>query len=282
MELIPQFSDGNGNVCILNNRPNLLVPQASVCDGFVNTLEEVINLSSVECLSHPSYILYPNLKSPWKRASTLNICAEIFTPSNKINIMNCKMGAIMVTILILSTFSIYELNINSKQVVNDSDPSIILKNLKIENPNKIIICRLYINSIRNKFECLTYIIDTNIDILLISETKLNDTFPESKFVINGYHPPYRNDRTDKGGGLLLYVCEHIPSRLVNVAESPKIEAIVIEINLKKKKWLLIGTYNPHKSMIKTHLNSISMQFDEFHKKYDFFLIIEDFNSEFSE
>ena len=142
--------------------------------------------------------------------------------------MNCIMGAIMVTILILSTFIIYELNINSEQVVNDSDPSIV-------NPNKIIIGHLNINSIRNKFDCLTYIIDKNIDILLLSETKLDDTFPERQFVINGYHPPYRNDRTDKGGSLLLYVHEHIQSRLVNIAFCPKIEAIVIEMNFKKEK-----------------------------------------------
>ena len=57
MEFIPRFSDGNVNVCILNNQPNLCVPQASVCDGFVNTLEEMTNLSSVECLSHTSYII---------------------------------------------------------------------------------------------------------------------------------------------------------------------------------------------------------------------------------
>ena len=63
---------------------------------------------------------------------------------------------------------------------------------------------------------------------------------------------------------------------------PKIEAIVIEVNLKKRKWLLIGTYNPHKSMIKSNLDSISMQFDELHKKYENILIIGDFNSEFSE
>ena len=35
-------------------------------------------------------------------------------------------------------------------------------------------------------------------------------------------------------------------------------------------------------MIKSHLDSISMQFDELHKKYENILIIGDFNSEFSE
>ena len=51
-----------------------------------------------------------------------------------------------------------------------------------------------------KFECLKSIIDSNIDLLLISETKLNDSFPNSQFLMSGFHPPYREDRTDRGGG----------------------------------------------------------------------------------
>ena len=72
-------------------------------------------------------------------------------------------------------------------------------------------------------------------IFLISETKLNDTFPESQFLLDGFHPPYRKDRTDKGGGLLLYVREYIPCREIIVEFLPIIEAIVIEINLKKEE-----------------------------------------------
>ena len=112
--------------------------------------------------------------------------------------------------------------------------------------------------------------------------KLNDTFPDSQFQIDGFLPPYRKDRNDKGGGLLLYVREHIPTRKINVEFSPSIEAFVIEIKLKKKKWLLICSSNPYKSMIEDHLKSISMQFDEFHKKYEYFIIIGDFNSEIRE
>ena len=46
--------------------------------------------------------------------------------------------------------------------------------MKIQCPQKIIVSHLNINSIRNKFDALSFIIDTNIDILLISETKLDD------------------------------------------------------------------------------------------------------------
>ena len=52
---------------------------------------------------------------------------------------------------------------------------------------------LNINSVRNKFEDLTYIIDNNIDLLLISETKLDDSFPTAQFQMKGFSVPYRYD-----------------------------------------------------------------------------------------
>ena len=79
-------------------------------------------------------------------------------------------------------------------------PENLIRKLKFDKPNKLIIWHLNINSIRYKFEYLRDIIDNNIDILLISETKLNDTFSNGQFIINGFHPPLRNDRTDKGLG----------------------------------------------------------------------------------
>ena len=43
---------------------------------------------------------------------------------------------------------------------------------------------------------------------------------------------------DRSGGLLLYFREHIPCKKIIVYFAP-VEVIVIEINLKKRKWLLI-------------------------------------------
>ena len=47
----------------------------------------------------------------------------------------------------------------------------ILKNLRLQNVNRLICAQLNINSIRNKFECLKEIVSTNVDILLISEAR---------------------------------------------------------------------------------------------------------------
>ena len=156
------------------------------------------------------------------------------------------------------------------------------KKLKHDNPNKIIIGHLNINSIRYKFEFLKELIANNIDIFLISETKLNDTFPFGQFLINGNHTPLRFDRNDNGGGLVLYFRDNIPCKKITLDVRPLLEAIVIEINLKKRIWLLIGSYNPQKIMTSNHLNSIANQLNELCFKHENFILVGDLNSEMHE
>ena len=84
--------------------------------------------------------------------------------------------------------------------------------MKIQCSEKIIVGHLNINSIRNKFDALSFIIDTNIDILLISETKLDGSFASAQFRLKGFCTPYGLDRNAKGSGFLSYFREDIPSR----------------------------------------------------------------------
>ena len=91
---------------------------------------------------------------------------------------------------------------------------------------------------------------------MISETKLDSSFPEGQFLISGYSSPYRLDRNCRGGGIMLYVREDIPSKLLLIDNQP-IEGFYIEINLRKKKWLLCGSYNPNRDNIGNHLDSLS-------------------------
>ena len=78
----------------------------------------------------------------------------------------------------------------------------------------------------------------NLDILLISETKVDSSFPTAQFQVEDY-TTYRLDRNANAGGILLYVRENIPSLLVNSEMS--IESFYIEINIGKKKYLLVYT-----------------------------------------
>ena len=52
-------------------------------------------------------------------------------------------------------------------------------------------CQLNTNSIRNKFQFLAGQVNDYLDILLISETKLDDSFPSVQFLLDGYSKPTR-------------------------------------------------------------------------------------------
>ena len=94
--------------------------------------------------------------------------------------------------------------------------NIHLKSIRIRNLKKIVIGHLNINSQRNKFDFLVTQLKGYIDILMISETKLDESFPIGQFLIDGYSVPFRLDRNENGGGILLYVRNDIPSKLLSM------------------------------------------------------------------
>ena len=89
-----------------------------------------------------------------------------------------------------------------------------LKYIRLDNLNKLVIAHLNINSIRNKFDFLVEKIKGNVDILMISETKLDDSLPIGQFLIDNFSEPIRLDRNKNGGGILLYIREDIPSNIL--------------------------------------------------------------------
>ena len=93
---------------------------------------------------------------------------------------------------------------------------------------KLIIGQLNTNSLRNEFDLITYQIKDNIDILMVMETKLNQSLPIGQFFISGFSSPFRLDRDRNGGGVLLYIREDIPSKVL--ALENKTEAFFVKIN----------------------------------------------------
>ena len=141
--------------------------------------------------------------------------------------------------------------------VSQSDGEKALKDIRISNMNKVIFGYLNINSLRYKFDLFSEQVKDSIDILMVSETKLDDSFPEAQFLIEGFHSPFRFifDCNINGGGIMLYVREDITTKLLS-HDFPGVESFFVEINLHKKKWLINCSYNPHKSNI-NRLNIIS-------------------------
>ena len=79
--------------------------------------------------------------------------------------------------------------------------------------------------------------------------------------------PYRLDKNSKGGGLLVYVRENIPSKFLKVKSDCNIESTCVEVNLRKKKWFMNGSYNPNKSFLSNQLECFNRIIDEYSKLY---------------
>ena len=97
--------------------------------------------------------------------------------------------------------------------------------------------------------------------------KIDASFPIGQFLLSGYSTPFRLDRNAHGGGILLYIREDIPSKLLLVEEN-LIEGLFVEINLRnKKKWLLSSSYNPKKTYLSNRIAELSKSLDLFTNKY---------------
>ena len=100
--------------------------------------------------------------------------------------------------------------LNSKPEINEDDPKSVLQALKSKNLDRLIIAHLNINFLGSKYEPLRPLIKENIDILLVSETKLDDKYPKGQFKIDGYDKPIRLDRNKHGGGILFFIRDDLP------------------------------------------------------------------------
>ena len=74
----------------------------------------------------------------------------------------------------------------------------------------------YGNFIRNKFDELLRGVKRYKDILMMSETKLDNRFPTRQFLIDGYTSLYGSDRNGKSGGIIVCVLEYMPSNIILV------------------------------------------------------------------
>ena len=123
-----------------------------------------------------------------------------------------------------------------------------LKSFRLKHPKNLVACHLNINSIRRKFTEVSELCSGNIvDILFLSETKLDASFPTAQFHISGFKC-HRADRNCNGGGIMVYIRSDIAHRrrndMENAVTSP-IESLIIEVIIRKENWLFACLYNPH-------------------------------------
>ena len=138
-----------------------------------------------------------------------------------------------------------------------------------------------INHLRNKIVDLRSIIhDIDFTFLAVAETKINESFPNAQFQIDGYYCPgeFRRDRTyNSGGGMLLYIKKGTPCKRLRKYEHEDIETIVVEINIGSQKWCVISLYRNEDINAESFLGQLSQSLDQILNAYENVLILGDIN-----
>ena len=155
-----------------------------------------------------------------------------------------------------------------------------LDNLRSKNAGSIIFCYLNINYSRNKFENLCELVAGNVDILCIAETKLDPSFPNSQFLIPGFHKPLRMDVSSRRGGLLVSIKSSLPSKMLTKFKlSNNIQMIPFELNLRKNKWLFVSIYKPPLQKNQYFVSILSNLLDFYSNEHDNKVVLGDLNLE---
>ena len=92
---------------------------------------------------------------------------------------------------------------------------------------------------------------------MISVRKFDSPFPNGHFQIYGYSELYRFDRNGNGGGILLFIREDIPTKLIE--SQMKIKGLSIELNLRRRN--LCCSYNSKYSQKLHHLKKLGKDLD---------------------
>ena len=118
-----------------------------------------------------------------------------------------------------------------------------------------------------------------VDVLVVTKTKLDDTFLTSQFLVTGFSVPYRLDQNRNGGGIMIFICNDIPSRVLMKHVFPDdFKDLFIELNFRKTKLLFFGIYHPPTQSESYYFNNLVKALD-LYSHYDKKLLFGDFNTE---
>ena len=120
-------------------------------------------------------------------------------------------------------------------------------------------------------------ITNNINICLLLKTKIHETFPNQQFNISNYKT-FPRDSNKYGEGLLFYINENIPCKLINdEIIAIDIEMIMFEFFVKTTKWLCIGLYKSPSQNKNYFLDILSKVLSKQTCQYENVILIGDFN-----
>ena len=172
------------------------------------------------------------------------------------------------------------LTISNSDVLDD--PYEQLSKFSKTHSKKIIFSHLNVNSLASKLIEIYEILQKGLtDIFFISETKLDDSYPNAQFNVPTFIT-HRLDRNNHGGGLICYVKESIPhkNRPDIAYNNNGIESIVIQVETEKANILFLHIYKPPNIHTNILNNAIEIMLNKCLLETKFIVIIGDLNVNF--
>ena len=154
------------------------------------------------------------------------------------------------------------------------------KTLRNKNKHNPFIAYLNVNSFRHKIHDVRNLIsEIEPEVITISETKIDGTFPDAQFIIDGYQNPglYIKDRNQHGGGLITYIKRGIPHKRLPKIEPENLEITCIELTFGKRKWGYVTIYRPPNQNMKAFFTDLCKCLEQITNHYDHIIVTGDIN-----
>ena len=138
---------------------------------------------------------------------------------------------------------------------------------------------LNINSLQNKLTDLKVILKyLSLDYFILSETKLDESFPNAQFNLDGYEIRARRDRNKFGGRLIEYVRKSLICKRIVKYEPKFNECICSEITFSKKKRVIFSIYRPpNVENLTDFFEEMTTSLTEVTSNYKNIIVMRDFN-----
>ena len=171
---------------------------------------------------------------------------------NSVKIVSCACADILAYITCMSqllsiAFIVIILLLMSGDI--ELNPGPVIGNV---GDNKLRICHANVRGLREKLDAVKNDLLYNFDIIAITESRLTNTFDESKANFKDYYPAkeFRKDRvSDTGGGIIVFISEALGATRRRDLEHPNLEAMFIEIRSKNNKFILCVCYRAPDSTV---------------------------------
>jgi len=150
--------------------------------------------------------------------------------------------------------------------------------IRVKFANHVIVSHLNVNSVGSKISEIRELQRRcQLDVLVLSETKLDASYKQEIIDINGYYC-VRQDKRANSGGLLTYISKDIPFSIGNTSIcNDEMECISIELNISEEKIVLLCMYKNPRTDPVTFKNIFEETYESISDTYDNVIIIGDLN-----